>query len=58
MKMWSRSGELWGCIDLVSSVEPTAWHFPYNWERKKAADIQKVVKVMKKIDEEIDFDPN
>ena len=58
VKMWSRQGELWGCIDLLSNFMPSSWNFPYNWEKKKAEDVAKVIKVMKKIDEEIDFDPN
>lgn len=58
VKMWSRSGQLWGCIDLLSNFMPSSWNFPYNWEKKKQEDVAKVIKVMKKIDEEIDFDPN
>jgi hypothetical protein len=58
VKMWSLEGELWGTIDLLSTTEPGTWHFPYNWERKKAEDVQKVIDVMQRIDEKIDFDPN
>ena len=51
VKIWSRSMELWGCINLLSTEEPEQWYFPYNWEKKRAEDAAQVLDVMKKIDE-------
>jgi WD40 repeat protein len=58
LKTWSLHGELWGVIVLNGTELPRAWKFPFDWEAKRLADINKVVEVLTVIDEKIDFDPN
>ena len=58
LKIWSREGEIWGIINLCSPEIPKKWYFPFDWEAKKQADINKVIEVLSLIDEKVDIDPN
>lgn len=58
LKIWNREGEIWGVINLSSPETPKNWYFPYNWEAKRQADINKVIEVLSLIDEKVDIDPN
>ena len=57
VKIWSFDGDAWGIINLNSPEPPKKWHFPFDWDAKRATDIKKVMEVMNLIDEKIDFDP-
>lgn len=57
-KTWSRQGEPWGTINLISTDPPKNWNFPYDWETKRQNDIKRVLDVLRLIDEKIDFDQN
>jgi hypothetical protein len=55
VKIWSRTGDLWGSIDLTTPELPKKWHFPFDWEGKRQADIQKVTKVLSMIEDSPDL---
>lgn len=57
VKIWNREGEPWGVINLNSPEMPKKWYFPFDWEAKRQADIQKVIEVLSLIDEKVDIDP-
>lgn len=58
LKVWSRKGSLWGVINLCSPEVPRKWKFPYDWDAKRLADINKVVEVLSLIEEKVDINPN
>jgi WD40 repeat protein len=58
LKLWAVSGELWGVINLALPEVPRKWFFPFKWEKRRRADIEKVVELLSLIDSEIDFKPN
>jgi hypothetical protein len=38
VRVWSKTGELWGDIDLLrEKVHLELWNFPYNWHKNKQA---------------------
>jgi hypothetical protein len=58
LKVWSRKGNLMGVINLCSPEVPKKWKFPYDWDAKRLADINKVVEVLSLIEEKVDINPN
>lgn len=55
VKVWSRTGDLWGCIDLTTPEPPKKWHFPFDWEGKRQQDIKKVMNVLAMIEDNPDM---
>ena len=58
LKIWNREGEAWGVINLGSPEIPKKWYFPYDWDAKRQADVNKVIEVLSLIDEKVDIDPS
>lgn len=50
VKVWSRSGELWGDIVTFGENPVACWQFPYDWSEEKEREKSQVVAMMEKIE--------
>lgn len=55
VKLWSRSGELWGDLFISNSSQtqkPLVWAFPMDWDEVEKKRVEKVNKVMEEIEKD------
>mmetsp|Transcript_26396 Transcript_26396/g.12408 ORF Transcript_26396/g.12408 Transcript_26396/m.12408 type:complete len:95 (-) Transcript_26396:182-466(-) len=56
VKIWSRMGEPWGEICLERGKGTKFWNFPFDWNKKRIKDLEKVIEVLNLIEDTEEHD--